>query len=269
MYQQQNNAPQAANKPLGWVNLDETINPEGYEVAFAYTDVPQAPLKRNQSPTFSVTVALTQEEAQNIVNLLEQYNVQIDAMYPNTQRKQDWFKPETTSKTDKTPTGRYLLKLANTYPIKVFDANNNQVLPAPRVTRGSRVFLNFGVLPYELNGEHGIARTRLSAVKVLALGESTSSNPFGASTGEQVLEAGHPAAAPMGHNPMMGHQPVAPQMGGYAPNPMMPQMGHQPVAPNPMMPPMGHMQAPQAGGQPFAQTPPATQGLVLPAAPKF
>ena len=219
------------NKPLGFENLPVA------EVAFAYIDVPQKPLKHGQQPTYKVTLKLTQQEAQVIANQLEAYNQQIDAMFPSTPRNQSFFKPETVSKNDKTLTGNYLLEFRNVFPVKVYDNNNNLIDPPPRITRGSKVQLNIGILPFEFNGTHGISRTRLYAVKIIEMGESAAANPFGKSQGAPTIapgqgsQVGTPSAMP---------PPVAPPANPYAP-PQVPNVSaqYQPTATNPYAPPQG------------------------------
>ena len=271
----------ASIKSLAWINLPEL------EVRFAFIDQPREPLKRGQLPEYQVTLRVSREELQNVMNILEPYNQQIDAMYPNTPRASDWAKPETVSKDDKTLTGFYLITLRNTYPIKVFDVNNNQIEPAPRIYRGSKVIVNFGILPYELNGLHGISKTRCSAIKVVEMAENNAANPFGSSTGEQVLQAGVPqqqapasvaARQPYGmQQPQQGYQQQMPQQGYQQPQygqqqqrPQMPQQGYQ-------QPQYGQQQAhtnapanpympqPNATSQPAQQQmPQQPQGLNLP-----
>ena len=97
--------------------------------------------------------------------------------------KTDYFKPEKDKNGNFT--GNEVITFKNTYPVKVYDVNNNEILPAPMIPRGSKVAFQFGVLPFELNGAHGIATTRLYGIKVFEFGEK-SSGGFGAPTGDRV-----------------------------------------------------------------------------------
>lgn len=228
------------NKNLAYINL-----PEG-EARWAYLDNPRPPIKGNGPANYSLTVAYTETEANALLELIEPYMQQIDAMYPNTPRDQMFgMKPETKSKNDRTPTGRYLLEIRNAFPVKVYDSGNNLIEPAPRIGAGSRVIMNIGILPYEFNGKHGISRTRLYNVKVTESKEGGAPNPFGEASGVPTMQAGVVA-------PQVGVQQTgaAPRIGAGAPAVRAPQA-------NAFMPAQG---APQVG----AQQAPAAPGLQMP-----
>lgn len=265
-----------SNQPeiLDYLIIGTNINQKGLKVAFAYVDVPQQPFKRNGTPEYKVTVSLTPDEASSLLGLLEPYFQKIDAMYPNSRRKEDYFKPELDRQ--KNPTGNFLFELKNQFPIKVYDVNNNEVIPAPKVLPGSLVELNFGVLPFEFNGEHGIARTRLYAIKVLELSQRKS--PFGEPTGKPVIQSGDPVSPQIPANPAMPQQPNVPQQPAMPAPPNNPAMPQQPSMPaNPAMPQQPAMPTPpnnpampqQQYAPPAGQQQPQVSGIDIPPPPNF
>ena len=250
---------------LGYLNT-ETIAPRGYLVSYGAIDKPHMPKRQSNQPDFRVVVTLTNEEKIQLEQVLAPFNQQVDAIFPSSQREQGFFKPETVSATDKTPTGNWVLILKNRFPVRVYDANNNEITPPPKVGKGSRVILNFSMLPYELNGLHGIARTRLTAIKVLELVDA-SSNPFGQSSGEQLIQPGQAQPqAPV--NPYSPQMPVNPYMPQQPVNPYMPQQQfQQPV--NPYMPqqqPVQHMNMSQNTQQVHQSQ---NSGFAMPTPPSF
>ena len=252
--------------------LTVTNGDKGYEVLFSFIDAPRQPKARGQVPTFDVSVSLNKQEQLEFLQILEPYSVYIEQVFAHTsRRKASYFKPE-KDKISKQPTGVEMLTIKNSFPVKVFDINNNEILPAPRIPKGSKVGLQFGVVPFELNGENGVSMTRLYAVKVFSWGES-SSGGFGASTGEamsipdyakprvdqhQAQPQGNPMMnygqpqpnQAMQHNPMMNYGQAQPQG-----NPM---MNYGQPQPQPQANPMMNYGQPQVN--PMAHNP-ATGGV--------
>jgi hypothetical protein len=251
-----------ADDILGYITINQDHFPNGLEVNFAALHKPVKKSKKGKDLVYRVTLKLTPEEAGIVAGIMEPFLQQIDAMFPETKRDNP-FKPE---KDGDKHTGNFLLTFYNAFPVRVWTPDGEEYDPIPAVGKGSRVFINFAVLPYEFNGEHGIARSRLSDVQVIKLVEFKAS-PF-ARDGYTPKPRQQQAPAAPGMVPPTPRQmatPTPPPVPGMAPPTpgMVPPQPTTPVPPTappvPGVPPQPA--APAAPGAPTAPPVPPVPGL--------
>ena len=250
---------QPDNKPIDFVTLDN--NGAGYTAKWLYITTPQMPTRRTDVPKYKAVLVVNEQEANDIMAKLASYNDEISRMYPGAQLKQDYMKPDKDR--NKQPTGLYNFTLSNMYQPKLFDANNNEIDPNEyEVFGGSVIAVNFGVLPFELNGVCGISTSRLYGVKVLEWAKKEGGANFGEATGgiavpEWAKVAAKPA--PQGYQPPVqqgyqppmqqqapqGYQPPVQQQGYQPPMQQQPLQGYQPPVQQAYQPPVQQQAAPQ------------------------